>query len=196
MGDEDPHLLSLADALTCAFGASIALFLIFVVLVRFEPPAPVPTSGTQAASSIVASLANEEPGVSSLVIVASSKLPTTNCNNSANETIDIQGTNRTTTRSWSSERTLWKGKDQIGVLCTKVFEIPEGITPNSQPALVATRGNNNESIAFRVHVGANVWPSWRGFHTEYLGAFVPPKGKKILQVTGETDAPVLTSKDF
>lgn len=38
MDEESPFFLSFADALTCVFGAAIALFLIFVTLVKVAPP--------------------------------------------------------------------------------------------------------------------------------------------------------------
>lgn len=192
--DDDPHLLSLADALTCAFGASIALFLIFVVLVRFEPPAPVPTSGTQAASSIVTSLANDKPGISSLIILASSRVSGTSCAGSAIEGLELKGTNSSTSRSWSSMEPVWDGVDQVGVLCRRVFEIPDGVSASSRPALWATRGNG-ERIDFRVHVGANAWPSWHLFHRKRLEGFVAPAGVKLLEVTGDPDEPVKTRED-
>lgn len=187
--DDDPHLLSLADALTCAFGASIVLFLIFLVLVRFEPPAPIPSSGAQASNSITTSLANDQPGFSSLVILAKSELSVNDCDGSAIQSLEIRKTELDTTRIWSSEQTLWNGAVQTGVLCQKVFEIPNGVTPANQPEIWVDTGNS-EIIQFRVHVGAIAWPSWGSFHIESLEAFIPPQGIRLLKVTGNADAPV------
>lgn len=190
MDEEDPILLSLADALTCAFGASIALFLIFVVLVRFEPPAPIPTSGTANARSITVSLANESEGASSLVILAESELPgATSCENSAVFGLALENTAEPTPRIWSSESRLHDGSTPKGVLCRLVFEIPGGVTPQRQPTVRLTDGNL-EDIRFRVQVGANAWPSWSQFSREQIQSsdFDLP----LLKVTGTGDKPVLT----
>lgn len=188
--DDDPILTSLADALTCAFGASIALFLIFVVLVRFEPPSPLPTSGAIASESLSNSLASDTPGVSSLVIVARSRLrDATTCAQSVVTSLRIDGTAPSGVRSWAAERPVWSGALRDGVVCTRVFEIPAGVGPDSRPSVVATWGGA-EVVQVRVHVGANAWPSWDGFHP----ARVPPGARAgdvtLLTVTGERDRPV------
>ena len=189
MDDEDPILLSLADALTCAFGASIALFLIFVVLVRFEPPAPIPTSGTANARSITVSLANESDGASSLVILAESELPDSSCSKSAVFGLTLENTAEPTARIWSSESRLHDGSIPKGVLCRRVFEIPGGVTPQRQPTVRLTNGNL-ENIRFRVQVGANAWPDWSMFWQEEIRSsdFDLP----LLKITGTGDKPVLT----
>lgn len=193
--DEDPLLMSLADALTCAFGASIALFLVFVVLVRFDPPAPQPASGMQSARTLTASLAEDKPGASSLVILAQSTLDAVSCEESAVHSLKLTGTDEAAAIVWDSQETLWSGPVRDGVLCRRIFEIPAGVTPASIPGLKVMRGNT-ETITLRVHVGANAWPSWNTFHHEPLSPGLPPGGVDILRVTGDREEPVLTGEDL
>jgi len=188
--EDDPLLMSLADALTCAFGASIALFLIFVVLVRFEPPSPLPTSGAIESRTLTASLAADTPGASSLVILARSHLPdAADCTRSVVESLEIRGTDRAGVRTWSSEQPLWSGSHRAGVVCQRVFEVPAGVTQQSRPSVVATRGGH-DVVQLRVHVGANVWPSWNGFHSVPMTPAVGQNERVLITVTGERDRPV------
>lgn len=187
--DDDPLLMSLADALTCAFGASIALFLIFVVLVRFEPPSPLPNSGAIESRTLTASLAADTPGTSSLVIIARSRLDASSCARSVVGSLKIRGTDRNSVRSWAAEQPLWSGTDRDGVFCQRVFEVPAGVTQQSRPSVVATRGGD-EVVQLRVHVGANAWPSWDGFYPARITPAVGPSGLELLTVTGDRDRPV------
>lgn len=187
--DDDPLLMSLADALTCAFGASIALFLIFVVLVRFEPPSPLPTSGAIESRTLTASLAADTPGASSLVIIARSRLDASNCERSVVGSLEIRGTDSNGVRNWAAEQPLWSGADRDGVFCQRVFEVPAGVTQQSRPSLVATRGGN-EVLQVRIHVGANAWPSWDGFYPARITPAVGPNGLEILTITGDRNRPV------
>ena len=187
--DDDPLLMSLADALTCAFGASIALFLIFVVLVRFEPPSPLPTSGAIESQTLTASLAEDAPGASSLVIIARSRLDAASCARSVVGSLEIRGTDLNGVRSWSAEQPVWSGADRDGVFCLRVFEVPAGVTQQSRPSVVATRGGN-EVVRLRVHVGARAWPSWDGFHATRMTPAVGPDGRELLTVTGDRAQPV------
>ncbi|MFN7265191.1 MAG: hypothetical protein ACK5T5_09700 [Phenylobacterium sp.] len=187
--DDDPILMSLADALTCAFGASIALFLIFVVLVRFEPPSPLPTSGAIESQTLTASLAADTPGASSLVIIARSDLDASSCARSVVGSLKILGTDPSGVRIWDAEQPSWSGANRDGVLCQRVFEVPAGVTQQSRPSVVATRGGN-EVVQMRVHVGANAWPSWDGFHPARMTPAVGPNGLELLTITGDRDRPV------
>jgi|GEM_PF-2339230 len=188
--DDDPLLMSLADALTCAFGASIALFLIFVVLVRFEPPSPLPTSGAIESQTLTASLAEDMPGASSLVIIARSRLDAANCARSVVRSLEIRDTDDPAgVRSWDTEQPVWSGADRDAVVCQRVFEVPAGVTQQSKPSVVATRGGN-EVVELRVHVGANAWPSWDGFHLAWMTPAVGPDGRELLTITGDRGRPV------
>jgi len=192
--DDDPLLLSFADALTCAFGASVALFLIFVVLVRFDPPSPVPTSGSQSSRSITTSLANDTPGSSSLVILAQSELPDISCATSSVFSIKVEDSDLENVRIWSSETEIWDGATRKGVHCRRVFEVPDGVTPNSQPTLVVNRANL-ELIEMRVHLGANAWPAWNKFSRVQIQPSDAISKPWILRVTGLPDMPVITPED-
>lgn len=189
MDDDDPLLMSLVDALTCAFGASIALFLIFVVLVRFEPPSPLPTSGAIESQTLTASLAADTPCASSLVIIARSRLDVLSCARSVVKSLEIRGTDPAGVRSWAAEQPLWSGADRDGVFCQRVFEVPAGVTQKSRPSAVATRGGN-EVVQLRVHVGANAWPSWDGFYPARMTPAVGSNGLELITITGDRDRPV------
>lgn len=189
MDEDDPSLMSLADALTCAFGASIALFLIFVVLVRFEPPSPLPTSGAVESRTLTASLAEDMPGASSLVIIARSRVDANNCARSVVQSLVLDGTESDGYRSWLAEQPIWSGADRAGTFCQRVFEVPAGVTSVSQPSVVATRGAF-EDVHLRVHVGARAWPSWDLFHTARLTPAVGTNGRELLTVTGARGRPV------
>lgn len=188
--DDDPILMSLADALTCAFGASIAMFLIFVVLVRFEPPSPVPTSGAIASESLTNSLAADTPGASSLVIIARSRIPdATDCADSVVASLKIGGTDPSSVRTWAAAEPVRSGARFEEVVCTRVFEVPAGVAAGSRPSVLATRGGH-EVVEVRVHVGANAWPSW-----DRPNPFQVPPGSgtgevELLTVTGQRDRPV------
>jgi hypothetical protein len=189
MDEDDPSLMSLADALTCAFGASIALFLIFVVLVRFEPPSPMPTSGAIESRTLTASLAEDMPGASSLVIIARSRVDATNCATSVVQSLILRGTKPDGFRSWAAEQPIWSGADRAGTFCQRVFEVPAGVTQDSQPSVAATRGAY-EDVHFRVHIGARAWPSWDGFHTAHMTPAVGSGELELLTVTGTRGRPV------
>lgn len=145
MEDDDTFLLSFADALTCVFGAAVALFMIFVVLVKLAPVDPGPAEEIADSSSVGAAvnmLVSQGGGDAILQVEGPS------CSDV--ESLAVPDADQ----SWVVRHEAPDGSD----LCARVFEIPANRIASASGAILQTDTILGDELKFRLIVGATVWP--------------------------------------
>ncbi|MTH95881.1 hypothetical protein [Roseibium sp. RKSG952] len=149
MDGDDIFLLSFADALTCVFGAAIALFLIFVVLVKLDPVEPGKADVIEelpANSTDFDDFLSQGSGDVIVHIQASS------CK-------DIQHIFMNAARNaWLVSNPTRQGTAE----CARIFEVPRG-NINSGTEISTTRIIKTP-LKIRVIAGATIWPASSVLH--------------------------------
>lgn len=144
MDEDDPFLLSFADALTCVFGAAIALFMIFVVLVKLAPAevGPAPEPGGDAAMGNALSILVEEGAVDLILMVRSE-----DCDGVGHLTLE------NAERSWIARMTQ---PDGIHEVCERLFEVP----PSGLAGPITLRANGilDAPLELRLVAEGTIWP--------------------------------------
>ncbi len=156
MDENDPLQMSFSDALTCVFGAAIALFLIFVVLVKFAPATPYATTGLQAGSELSRAVQREAGGKSSVIIQAYSEARGNKCVSTTSSARRLAVTSQDEWEIWDG---VWQehNGDGLKTTCVRLFTLAEGL--RAPVTLVANEGGLGDLLHIQVQVGAIVWPS-------------------------------------
>lgn len=143
--EDDVFLVSFTDALTCVFGAAIALFLIFVVLVKLAPPVSATASGATPRLKMQAALESDsKTGQSTAVITVSAA--------SCSETKGLTVRPSTDIRVWDVERI-----GTTGSRCSRIFEVTGGLPTTGLTIFAPQRPQRG--IGVYIEVGAASFPS-------------------------------------
>ena len=147
-GEDNTFLLSFADALTCIFGAAVALFMIFVVLVKLDPAAP------RLADEI-----SEQPSRSTRM----GQLLRTGSGDVLLQIISARCEDLDAIELRPAARNTWEIRSAAGQTpgCARLFEIPAG-ADLAGTELVA-HGQIRDRLELRLIAGATVWPPAASF---------------------------------
>lgn len=145
--DDNPVFLSFADALTCVLGASIALFLIFVTLVKVAPPTVDPERVNLAQTG---RLMGTVPGTGADAVVL--RVASADC--SAIQALQL-------TLGHESWWTAKPGRDES--TCERIFRIQHAAASAAGSVILATP--STKPLDFVLIAGARRWPpaprQWR-----------------------------------
>ena len=143
-GSEDPFFLSFTDVLTCVLGASVALFLIFVVTVKLAPAQDARSAGIGPRSGLAYAIEKEKSGGKTpavLQLVSACSFVT-----------GITGEGTVTPELWEFETV---GKN-LTRRCGKLFLFPAGLP--TAPFAVKAQNLTDQPIIVSLTVGAKTWP--------------------------------------
>lgn len=141
-GEDNTFLLSFADALTCVFGAAVALFMIFVVLVKLDPADPGLADEIEEQPARATRMDQLLQSGSGDVLL---QVRSAHC-------ADLQMLEMVAARStWEIRGT---GASTPG--CTRLFEIPADMALNG--AVLVASGQILARLQMRLIAGATIWP--------------------------------------
>jgi hypothetical protein len=149
MDGDDIFLMSFADALTCVFGAAIALFLIFVVLVKLDPVEP-------GKADIIEELPANSTDFDVFLSQGSGDVV---IHIQAGSCEDIQQIVMESARnSWLVSNPARRGTGE----CARVFEVPSDNIKSG--AKISTTRLIKTPLKFRIIAGATIWPASSVLH--------------------------------
>ena len=143
--DDNPVFLSFADALTCVLGASIALFLIFVTLVKVAPPA---IDERRVSLAQTDRFTGAMSGIGAAAVVL--RVASADC--TAVRALELRSMRHD---SWWTEQ---PGRNEHS--CERIFRIESGAT--SATGMLALTTRRTEPLYFVLVVGARRWPTAPG----------------------------------
>lgn len=164
MNEEDEVLMvSFTDALTCVLAASVALFLIFVVLIKLVPSAS-DSSGAAAVSRMRAAVAEDlKQGDSSALL----RIASTDCK--AIEALRLEPA--------PSRDFIIRSQTPRGVTCARLFSLGGGL----RDALhVVAVGTPEQPVTAFLEVGAAYWPQYGAPELDPAGFFPCKSGDVVI----------------